>query len=167
MTPIAVVLVATLVASRQAHPDFAGRWTLDTPSPPLDAARVLVVEQAVTRTNVRGEPTPPTYLHLSARREEPSGTTSDTYTIGMSSGVVGGIDRNGKRTAPSAYFETVWRGDALTFLTRRDGPDGPHTGDWSERSESWSLDADGHLRVEIETEAHDRAQQRTVLHYHR
>jgi hypothetical protein len=164
---MAVVLVATLASSLQAHPDFAGRWTLDMPSPPPDAARVLVVEQPVTRTTVRGEPMPPTYLHLSVRREGPSGTTTDTYMIGTIGGIVGALDKNGKRTAPSTYFETVWRGDALTFLTRRDGQDGPQTGDWSERSESWSLDADGRLRVEIETEAHDRARQTTVLHYHR
>jgi hypothetical protein len=107
-------------------------------------------------------------LHLSVRREGPSGTTTDTYTIGTIGGVVGGIDRNGTRIAtPSAYFETAWRGDVLTFLTRRDGPNGPHTGDWSERRESWSLDADGRLRVEIETEAYDHAPRTTVLHYHR
>jgi hypothetical protein len=165
---MAAMLIATLASSLQAHPDFSGRWTLDTPSLPPDAARVLIIEQPVTRTNVRGEPMPPTYLHLSVRRERPSGTTTDTYTIGTIGGIVGGIDRNGTRIAtPSTYFETAWRGDVLTFLTRRDGSDGPHTGDWSERSESWSLDADGRLRVEIETEAHDRAQQRTLLRYHR
>ena len=162
------MLVATLASSFQAHPDFAGRWALTAPSPPPpDAARVLVVDQPVTRTNVRGEPMPPAYLYLSVRREGPSGTTTDTYTIGAIGGVVGGLDRNGKRIAPSAYFETFWRGDTLTFLSRREGPAGPHTGDWLERSELWSLGADGSLRVEIETEAHDRARQTTVLRYHR
>jgi hypothetical protein len=81
--------------------------------------------------------------------------------------VVGGVDSSGKRRGPSGHFETVWRDDTLTFLTRRDGADGPHTGDWSQRSESWSLDPDGRLQVEIETEAHDRAQQRTLLLYRR
>jgi hypothetical protein len=167
VTPLTFVLVATL-ASLQAHPDFSGRWTLDTTSPsPADVARVLVVDQPVLRTNVRGEPIPPMYLHLSVRREGPSGTTTDTYTIGTIGGVVGGVDSNGKRRGPSGHFETVWRDDTLTFLTRRVGPDGPHTGDWSQRSESWSLDPDGRLQVEIETEAHDRAQQRTLLLYRR
>ena len=162
------MLVATLASPPQTHPTFAGRWTFDAP-PPVDAARVLVVEQPVIRTNVRGEPMPPTYLHLSVRREGPSGTTTDKYIIGTSGGTVGGfIDSNGKAIAtPSSYIECLWRGDTLTFLNRRDGLDGPHTGDWSERSESWSLEADGRLRVEITTEAHDRARQTTVLHYHR
>jgi len=164
---MAVVLVATL-ASPQAHPDFSGRWTLDAPSSaPADAARVLVIEQPVTRTNVRGEPIPPAYLHLSVRREGPSGVTADTYLIGTIGGVVGGVDRNGKRIGLSSRFETAWRGNTLTFLTRDDGPDGPHVGEWWERSESWSLDSDGRLQVQIVTEAHDRAQQRTVLRYRR
>ena len=128
---------------------------------------MLVVEQPVLRTNVRGEPIPPTYLHLSVRREGSSGTTTDTYLIGTSGGVIGGVDKNGKRIGPTTHYETAWHGDTLLFLTRRDGADGPHTGDWSERQESWSLDADGHLRVEIETEAYDRAPQRTVLQYRR
>lgn len=168
MTPTAVLFVATLASSLQAHPDFAGRWTLDGPLPPSpDAARVLVVEQPVTHTNVRGEPMPPAYLHLTVRREGPSGTNTETYLIGTIGGVVRGIDRNGKRTQPTTHFETVWRGDSLTFLMRRDGADGSRTGDWLERSESWSLEADGRLRVEIDTEAHDRARQTAVLRYRR
>lgn len=110
---------------------------------------------------------PPAYLYLTVRREGPSGTNTETYVIGTIGGAVGGIDGNGKRTQPTTHFETAWRGDSLTFVMRRDGPDGPRTGDWLERSESWSLDADGRLRVEIETEALDRARETTVLRYRR
>jgi hypothetical protein len=107
----------------------------------LPAEAEQIARAPVTRTNVGGEPIPPGYLHLSVRGEGPSGTTTDTYLIGTIGGIVGGsIDRSGNRIpAPSVHFETTWCGDTLTFLTRRDGPDGPHTGDWSERSESWSL----------------------------
>jgi hypothetical protein len=164
VTPLNVVLVAVL-ASAQAQPDFSGRWTLDAPSQaPPDAARVLVIEQPVMRMNDRGDSIPPMYVRVSVRREGPSGTTTDTYAIGTMGGVVGGVDRNGKRIGPSARFEVAWRRDTLTFQTRRDGPD---AGVWSERSESWSLDPDGRLRVEIKTEAHDLAQQTTVLFYRR
>jgi len=158
VTSVAVVLVATL-ASPLAHPDFSGRWTLDAPSPaPADAASVLVVDWQVMRPTIRGESRPLVYLHISVRREGPLGTTTVTYMFAMSGGVVGPrIDSTERRAA--------WRGDTLTLLTRRAGPDGPHTGEWSERQESWSLDADGRLRVVIE--AHDRAQQTTVLVYRR
>jgi hypothetical protein len=106
---MAVLLVARFASSLQAQPDLAGRWTLDTPSPPPDAARVLVIEQPVTRNNVRGEAMSPTYLHVSVRRERRSGATTDTYTIGTIGGVVGGISRNRTRIAPpSTYFEIVF-----------------------------------------------------------
>jgi hypothetical protein len=159
---VALVLVASVV-SVQAHPDFTGRWTLDAQSPaPTDAARVLVVDWQVMRPTVPGElrPRPLVYLHISVRREGTSGTTTETYPFGLTGGLVGPrLDSNERRAA--------WREDTLTLLTRRDGPDGPHTGEWSERSESWSLDSDGRLRVEIVTDARDHPHQATVLLYRR
>lgn len=166
------IWLATLLAlggAGQTEPDFSGRWVLVSSDPAsFDAPRVLVVEQPITRLNVRGEPMPPAYLRISIRRERPSSVTNDTYQIGIIGGVVGGVvGRNGTTPGPTSHFETVWRGDTLMFLTSSSGPDGPHTGDWSERRESWSIDQDGRLRVEIVTEARDQAQQTSVALYRR
>jgi hypothetical protein len=155
-----LAFVATRIAA-QAHADFSGRWMLVAPSPaPANAVRVLVVDWQVMQPSVRGEPRPLVYLHITIRREGAAGVTTDTYPFGLTGAVMGApIDRGDRRA--------TWRGDTLTLLTRRDGWGGSHTGDWSERRESWSLDPDGRLRVEIETEARDRAPRRTVLHYRR
>lgn len=159
-----------IVAAAQSQPDFSGRWVLVAPTPTSsDAASVLVVEQPVTRSNIRGEPTPPSYSSITIRRERRTHTANETREIGISGGVVGGIvARTGERTpTPTTRFETTWHDNVLLLLDRVDGPDGPHTGDWSERREAWSLDPDGRLRIEIVTEAHDRPQQASVFLYRR
>jgi hypothetical protein len=131
-------------------------------------ARVLVVDQPIERANARGEPVSPAFPRISIRREGASGATSETHEIGIIGGVVDGVAVGAARTrGPSSRYETVWRGDALVFLTSRHGPDGPQTGDWSARRESWSLDSAGRLQVEIVSEAHDRPSQTSVWLYRR
>jgi hypothetical protein len=163
MLPATLVVASVLVSAQaQAQPNFAGRWTLDVPSSaPSDATRVLIVEQPLTRTNVRGEAMPPAYLHLSVRREGPSGTTTATYSIGIVGGTVGPVG------TPVTRFETAWHGETLDIVTRRDETTGVDQVRWSERRESWSLDPDGRLRVEIISESHDRPKETSVLLYRR
>ena len=111
---------------------------------------------------------PPAYLRISTRREGLSGVTNETREIGIIGGTVGGVvTRDGSKPGPSSRYETIWRGDTLVILESSDGPDGPHTGDWWERSETWSLDTGGRLRVEIVTDAHDRARQTSICLYRR
>jgi hypothetical protein len=162
-------VVIALTGALQNQPDFSGRWVLVTSDPaPSHAPRVLVVEQPVTRVNRLGAPMPPAYLSISIRREGASGVTNETRQIGVIGGVVGGaVGRNGSTPGPTSHFETVWRLGMLMFLTSAQGPDGPHTGDWSERSEIWSLDPDGRLRVEIVSEGRDQARQASVSLYRR
>jgi hypothetical protein len=158
-------LALMLANALQAPPDFSGRWVLDAPVPsPPDAVRVLVVAQPMTRTNVRGEPMPPAYLRITIRRERDSGATSETHEIGI---IGGTVEATGQSRGPTTRFETVWRDNSLMFLNRVDGPDGPHTGAWSERSEAWSFDPDGRLRVEVVSESHDHARQAGVWRYRR
>jgi hypothetical protein len=59
------------------------------------------------------------------------------------------------------------KGNVLGVRGGADGLSGRGAGEWSERQESWSLDADGRLRVEIVTEAHDRPRKTTELRYRR
>jgi len=170
MAHIVTLLALALASTAQSGTDFSGRWLLNSPAPaPDDAARVIVVEQPVTQTNGRGEPMPPAYLQITMHRELASGTTTEMRQIGVTGGVVGGVvAATGERIrTPSTYFETRWLDRALILVNRVDGPDGPHTGEWSERQETWSLDPDGRLRVEVVAEAHDRPRQTSVCLYRR
>jgi hypothetical protein len=129
-----------------------------------------VVEQPVTRTNVRGEPIRPAYLRITIRRERASRVTTDTRQIGIVGGIVGGVvGRAGQPAGPSpdSRVETVWRGETLMFLDSRHGPDGPRSADWFERRESWSLEPDGRLRIEIVSETQIQPEQTVVFLYRR
>jgi hypothetical protein len=162
------VLALLLVAASQVQPDFSGRWVLDSPSPaPPDAATVLVVEQPITRVNVKGEPVTPGFATISIRRERATGVNEEKRWIGAIGGRVGGFAGPGRATvrSPDTHFETAWRDATLVLLDSQDGPEGPHTGDWYERRESWSLDPDGRLRVELVSESRDQPKKTVTLFY--
>ena len=60
---LVLALLITVAGAAQTQPDFSGRWVLVWSDPAsVDAPRVLVVEQPITRTNVRGEPVGPAYI---------------------------------------------------------------------------------------------------------
>ena len=95
--------------------------------------------------------------------------TTDTRRIGVVGGIVGGaIGATGARlSAPETHVETGWRDQSLIFIDRTGSPNGPHTKDWSERRKTWSLEANGRLRVEIVSETRDRPRRTTVEFYKR
>jgi hypothetical protein len=127
---------------------------LDTPADASpDTARRLVVLQPITRTNVLGEPMKPAFLRISIRREGDSGNSEETHLIGVVGGTVSGLVKDGQKVGDSTRMETVWRRDALVLANLSLGPDGPRTGNWTERREEWSLERDGRLRVEIAAES--------------
>jgi HEAT repeat protein len=164
--------IAALTQPAPPQPDFSGRWVLVSPAhPPANAARVLVVEQPITRTNVRGEPMPPSFLAIAIRREGPSGVTSETRMIGVVGGVVGGwVGPKGAsgRSSTSSRDETRWDGNALVLSGGTYTRDSERTVvDWSEHRETWSLDSDGRLRIEIRSEASGAARQTETLLYRR
>jgi hypothetical protein len=163
--------LAALLGQLPAEPDFSGRWVLDSLAPaPPDAPLTIIVEQPVVRANVRGEPITPSYLRVSIRRERASGATDETRWIGTIGGRIGGTAGPRGQPAsrsPEQRLETTWRDHTLVFLDSQFGPDGRHTGNWSERRESWSLEPDGRLRVEIVMETRDQPQQTPVSLYKR
>jgi hypothetical protein len=147
-------VAATAATCTQSQPDFSGRWVMESPtSPPADAPLVLIVDQSAKR--------------ISIRRERASGVTNETHELGVVGGTVGGVASDGRSRGPSTRSETVWRLGVLMFLARTSGHDGPHTGDWSERSETWSLDPDGRLRVEIVLEGRDQPPHASLWLYRR
>ncbi len=164
-----LALALLLAQTLPSQPDFSGRWVLVSPAPGTATARLLVVQQPVTRTNVRGEPMRPAFLRVSIRREADSGISDDSYDIGIVGGMVGGLGKNGliENPRPASHHSTLWIGRTLQFWAETYVGESPRDGQWTERREVWSLDADGRLRIEITTEAWNRPRQRQVRFYRR
>jgi hypothetical protein len=161
-------LVTARVQATPTQPDFSGSWSLDTPivaNP--DTTRRLVVLQPITRTNVFGAPMMPAYLRITVRRESDSGNSEETRVISTVGGHMPGRSKEGASVGNSTRFETVWRGDALVFTDASYGPDGPRTGEWTERREEWSLLQDTRLRVEIQIESWKSTRHVDVYFYRR
>ena len=79
---------------------------------------------------------------MTVERRSPSSTESTSWNLGLVGGTVGG---GGARSDVSA----TWRGESLV-LARASyaGPD-RQSGPFTERVETWSLDAEGLLQVTI------------------
>jgi len=107
------------------------------------------------------------FLRITVRRETDSGNTQETRLISIVGGHMGGLSKDGISVGNSTRFETAWRGRALVFMDESYGPDGPRTGDWTERHEEWSLQPDGRLRIEIQAESWKSARQVNVYFYRR
>jgi hypothetical protein len=164
------VLTPLLASSAVQGVDFSSRWVLQSPAAEPDAPRALVIEQPVTRLNVRGEPIPPAFLRITIRRERLAGVSSETRLIGVSGGIVGGIVRDSvARTAgersTSTHQETRWDRERLVFTDGSYTGDSPRTGDWTERREVWSLTANGTLVIEISSEGSAEPQRTETLVY--
>ena len=149
------VVLTVLVASSlpaQGGPDFSGRWVLESPSPPApDTPKALSVRQSVASTNVRGEPMRPFFKAITIDREFESGTRSETHQIGVRGGVVPGLDADGKPNGRRQHHAVRWDANALVFENGSYAGQSPEARVWTERSESWSLDSDGRLHVDITT----------------
>ena len=167
MVLFVALAVAAAAQARPEQPDFSGRWMLTTPAVANpDTPRRLVVLQPIIRTNVFGEPIEPAFLHISVRREGVSANSEETRVIGIG-GTVPGLSEQGIPAGNSTRVETVWRRDSLVFVNLSYGPDGPRTGDWTERREVWSLQRDGRLRVELSVERRNSARRVDVYSYWR
>jgi hypothetical protein len=77
-------------AGAQDQPDFSGRWLLVSDPPPPDAPRALSVQQAIERTNTRGDQTAPFFRDISIVRERDGGMSTEAYQIGIVGGTVPG-----------------------------------------------------------------------------
>lgn len=87
VTAAALLLSASLPP--QAHPDFSGRWVLDSSSPSAaDVPLALSVRQSLVGTNVLGEPMTPFFKDITIEREVEGRRRSETYDIGSSAGAL-------------------------------------------------------------------------------
>jgi hypothetical protein len=151
MWSVTLVLLAAVTLAAQNKPDFSGRWILVTPrQSDADIPSTLSVRQTLVRTTVQGDPMQPFFSDIAVDRQFESRTQSDTYTIGVQGGVVPGRRADGSPTGPQTRYSVKWEGNSLVFESGSYAAQGPETGVWAERRETWSL-ADGRLRVVVTT----------------
>jgi hypothetical protein len=160
-------------ADMPPQPDFSGRWTLVAAMPSDDGvATALTVRQTVTRTTIRGEPMAPFFRTIDIERQFDGRTTTETHLIGIAGGVVGGLVGPSGSSAPAprptqSHYAVRWDGDTLVFEL------GTHTGDalsnhdWTERRETWMLEANGELAIEITTSASSHRERTVSATYRR
>jgi hypothetical protein len=147
-----LVLIAAIEPAAQDTPDFSGTWVLEQPaqsSPQI--ARTLVVRQPVTRTNVFGQPMPPSFFELDVERQFDGETRSDTYRIGVEGGTVrgalNGVADQGDICGVSRW-SVRWEDSRLhirssCYTTSAAGSDPS-----SEHDEVWELE-DGRLIIRV------------------
>ncbi len=148
---VALSLFVSALAHAQAGTDFTGRWTLEVPTQaPAETPLALSVRQSVVSVNVRGEPMTPFFRDIAIERALQDGTRSETRSIGIVGGLVGGRSPTGGPGLRTSY-STRWDGNTLVFENRSDTESGPEAGEWTERRETWSLDSRDRLHVTIAT----------------
>lgn len=146
----AAVLAFTPALQAPAEPDFSGDWKLVSPAPPgAGAALAMTVLQPIKQTNVYGKPMKPFFSELLVTRDFANGPRTERYDIGRIGGRVSGVAPGGRQIGTSTNYRVVWEGRTLVMENSRyTGPE-PRTGEWDERREEWSFDADGRLRIVI------------------
>ncbi len=144
----ACVATILLAAQLPAQPDFSGRWVLIAPAP-ADVPAVLVVQQQVRRTDVRGNPMEP-YWDLLSVEGDPAkrGIRSGIYHISMGGGVVPGIPPSSPPT-PETRWSVLWQGDKLVIATEawieREGK----RESYERHQEVWALGEQGRLEITV------------------
>jgi len=149
------------------QPDFSGHWTLVAALPSdSDVPKEIAVRQPVMRTNPRGAPIPPSFFDIEIQRHTNAATTTETHRIGVVGGTVGGSVNDAGSTSRTparvnSHHAVTWEEDRLVFELGTYTGDTPGTGDWTERRETWALQPNGELAIDIATSSStDRA--RTV-----
>ena len=139
----------------QDKPDFSGSWILASGPSDADVPEALSIQQPLARTNRRGEPVTPNYFEITIAQTLPTGTSSETFWIGATGGsTTGGVagDRASGTTSPvvtRTHSRVQWEEQTLVIERGSYTGPAPQTGDWSERTETFSLSPNGDLRVEM------------------
>jgi len=152
----ACTLIGLFAWGTQIGVDFTGTWVLESATSQPDTPQLVVVDQPIRSTNVRGEPIPPAYFRITIRRVTAGvATTIESRFIGVVGGSVEGSVDPARRNR-RGHNETVWDGSSLVFSDGSYSGDSPRTGEWTERREVWSLSGDGSvLVVEISMQSSD------------
>jgi hypothetical protein len=166
VTTLAVLFGAWLPS--QTHPDFSGRWVLESASPTAsDVPQALSVRQSLVRTNVRGEPMTPFFKDITIEREVDGLKRSETSDIGVAGGVVRGRVGEGNASGPQQHHSVRWDGNTLILERGSYTGERRETGVWSERREEWSLGADNRLHIVITSRSASEAPSTDAIVYRR
>lgn len=156
-----VPLLAVTVV--QQKPDFSGDWILlRSRETPVDAPFALTVRRSFAA---------PSEVLLVDRRSE-SGLRSESHRIGLSGGIIGGVDRSGRAGAAGGLrtetrFSVRWRDDSLVIENGRYAGPSRESGPYEEHEEVWSLDAEGRLLIVVTDRESGAAPRTMTLAYRR
>ena len=153
-----LVFVCSMGLQAQQGTDFSGSWVLEKGTgSSADIPVRLTVEQPITTTTRLGTPMPAAYLTITIRRHFANSIRDDTYNIGVSGGVVGGLPGvpSGSRRSE---FSTRWKGNSL-WIEQRNFESGEVAREWTEL---WQLDDAGRLIVTLELRERGKAETRTL-----
>lgn len=158
-TPViaAAVLAFTPALQAPAEPDFSGDWKLVSSAPSGATAPLsMTVEQPITRADVYGKPMKPFYRELLVTRDFGNGPRTERHGLG---GIGGRIGPSGR-----SEFRVGWESRTLVIEHANHAGPIPGAGEWDERREEWSFDADGHLRIVITTRTSQNPTPSSVTH---
>ena len=162
---VVLVMFVAIPLAAQDKPDFSGSWILESaPQSAGDIPKTLtVVEYESARTNVRGEPVPPSFKDITVTRMLDSGAQSETYLIGVVSGFMTGT----AVARPNTHRRVVWEEQTLVIENGSFTGRTPETGEWTERREVFSLDSPDRLRMAITTRGSGDVSSSAILLYRR
>ena len=149
----------------QDKPDFTGTWVLESGASAADVPQDLVINQSLSRTNVRGAPMQPFFREITITRTLATGTPSETYAIGIAGGTISGVGPG--VWGASTHHQVVWEEQSLVIDSGSFTGPLPETGDWAERREVWSLDSSMRLHLAITTSSSVDAPTSVELTYRR
>jgi hypothetical protein len=161
-----VLLLAAAGVLGQDKPDFSGVWIVEG-SPGPEDPHTLIVTQPLMRTTLQGKPRPPTYFQLIVEKRFATSSRRETYDIGTIGGVVGGLVPGNNRPQFQSRNSVAWDGDKLRISSSSyEGPIAEKTL-LLERSEVWSFDDQGKLRLDITERTSDSQPVTRTVTYHR
>jgi hypothetical protein len=167
MPLVALVVLASTAPAAQDKPDLSGHWVLETRTPSVsNIPRALSIRQSLVRTNVRGEPMKPFFKDITMDREFESGTSTETFLIGVVGGMVPGL-ADGSPASAQIRTAVRWEGNALAIERGTHTGPTPGTGVWTERLEIWSLEAADRLRVAVTSRSAAEDSKTVTLVYRR
>ena len=159
-------ILLTVASQTPAQPDFSGRWVLIASDPtPADVPTLLVVQQHVQTTGIRGNPIGPGWdLLIVEGDDSKSGIRSGNYRFGIGGGVGGSpVTRDSSGALPPRPMtkeSVTWEGGRLNIVSeewmeRQDG----RRESYKQHREVWALTGQGRLVI---TASDSNAESRTL-----
>lgn len=165
-----VMLRLALPAIAQGPPDFTGRWARVEASgltDEWDVADEIAVRSEVFDRTATGAPMRAPLRELLIERRTGGAVRTETVTVGVRGGLVGGITGTGQPSRFRSENAVEWKGDRLLIWGSTTAIADDGTERVSERAQEWSLDTNGQLVIAVRTRAPGEESRRGRLVYRR